>query len=338
MAGPFFFADIDGNPIGQRPAAYLLAGRTYHFPNGHRLAGNQSIATMDVMWRDLLRLFVRFDYDFSDFKSFLSHGIQGLILPYTSAHVNMSGVWLYPKGSIHNGIDFNDEPQQRHPYSDHTSRTNFEVVAASEGTIVGWDETKLLTLEHYSTDGRLYRTIYNMMRNVPVTNVSAGSVIDLGGRVAAGQLIGEVYDPPGNPIHLHFGMALPHAVPSGWKPNLSLLFSELSSQFSIAFTHAQELKIIKNWLSPGWSTTEWFFIDPFGQYGISRKSDADYGPVSRGFYYPVPKGEGTYAFLDKGIDGDFGGDQIPMFAANQKLLDNSSVLPISMATLSAVCE
>jgi hypothetical protein len=339
MAGPYFFADINGNPIGQSPAAYLLSGRTYRFPRGHRLAGNQSITTMDVMWRDLLRLFVRFDYNFNDFMSFLSHDIQELVLPFTSLHIRMTGGWLYSNGNIHNGIDFNDEPNQLYPYPDHTTRTNFKVVAASEGTMVGWDETKLLTLEHVSNDGQLYRTIYNMMRNVPVVTVPSGSVIDLGGPVAAGQVIGEVYDPPGNPIHLHFGMALPHTVPAGWMPDPARLFNELSAQFSITFTSAQQSKILNNWsTSPSWPRTEWFFIDPFGLYGISRKSDADYGPVGRGFYYPVPTGVGTYAFRDTAIKGDPGGDQVPLFAADEKLLDNLSILPISMATLSAVCE
>jgi murein DD-endopeptidase MepM/ murein hydrolase activator NlpD len=340
MAAPYFFADINGNPIGQSPAAYLIRGRTYHFPTGHRLAGNQSLAKMDIMWRDLLRLFVRCDYDFNDFKSFLSHGIQELVLPHTSVHVKMTGGWLYSNGSIHNGIDFNDEPQRLYPYPDHINRTNFEVVAAAEGTIVGWDETKLLTLEHVSNGGQLYRTIYNMMRNVPVATVTPGSVVvELGRQVAAGQVIGEVYDPPDNVIHLHFGMALPHTVPSGWMPDLTLLFNELSAQFSITFTNDQQRQILNNWSSSrSWPRTEWFFIDPFGLYGISRQLDADYGPVGRGFYYPVPTGVGTYAFRDAAIGGDPGGNRIPLFAAEQKLLDNLSILPISMATLSAACE
>lgn len=336
---PFFFVDEHGNPAAWTPAKYLTKDWTYLFPPSHRLAGVQSYNTMEPMWRDLLRLFVRCDYDFQRFNTRINHSVTDLRLPFQGSHVRMTNGWIYSGGTfdgqIHPGIDFNDKPMKKYIYPDHPARTNFKVVAPSDGTIVGWDREKHLTIEHSVQGTPRYRTIYNMVRNVPVKE--ARRVLILGRFVRAGDVIGEVWDPPENEIHLHFGLAVSHTVRPTWGPNLAQLSSALEDR-GIELDQGQIDGVLRKWSDYPWQRTEWFFVDPFGLYDVSRSWSANYGPVGRGFYYPVPRGAGTYAFRDEAVGGDPGGDRIPLFAASQALRDNLSVQPLSMGTLAAVLE
>jgi hypothetical protein len=172
MPAPYFFLDYRDELAVLAAASYLSDELVYRFPPGHRLAGARSAADMEPMRRDLFRLFVRLDYDGDAFREFLAHGVSELVLPVSSPHTKMTGGWLYSSGKLHTGVDFNDEPQPFYPYAGHTGRTNFDVHAAATGTVVGWDGLKLLTLEHVATNGRLFRTMYNMVRNVPVPSNS----------------------------------------------------------------------------------------------------------------------------------------------------------------------
>lgn len=328
MPPPYFFADFQGHEAGQTAASYLVQGRSYRFPAGHRLAGDQTITTMEVMQRNMLRLFVRFDYDFEAFKAFLNHDIQDLLLPYDSAHVNLVNGWSRDLAGRHHGLDFNDAPRPRSPFPDHPSRTTFNFLSAADGTVVGWDEVKLLTLEHVASNGKLYRTLYNMM-DLALPVPTSPALVELGGAVAAGELLGRAMVQ--TRIHLHFAMAVPHTVPVGWTQDTKRLFDELCTQFGLTFQdQAERDSIVAKLDDPIWPRTEWFIVDPFGLYGM----DADYGP--EGFYYPVPPGVGTYAFRDGAIAGDSGGDRIPNFAASERLRANLSVQPLSLGTLFAV--
>lgn len=342
MAGPpYYFADLNGNRAMKGPSDYVVAGRISRFPSSHRLAGDQTISTMEPMRQDLFRLFVRLECDADAFRSFLSHGIQDLLLPFSSVHVRTHAVWLIPKnGELHAGSDFKDAPLNHHPYSDHRARTFFDVLSVGDGTIVGWDENKLLTVEHVSCCGKLYRIFYNMMKDAPVAAAS-GNILTLGGAVTAGQVLGRAWNPDGRSldnIHLHFGMSLRQTVPAGWSPNFDPLFTQLAEGFGVTFSAAQRVAILENLGSLPWKRSEWFCIEPFGRYDTFSEGNATYGPLSHGFYYPVPNGLHTYSFRDAQIAGDPGGERIPLFAGSRALLDNVSVGPLSMATLSAVSE
>ena len=351
MPAPYFFIDGNGDPPDKHdnaPSEYVRIDRKLKFPPSHRLAKVRKFEDMEPMRRELISLFVRCDYDFAAFQSFLNHNVRDLMLPFSSVHMRTSETWIYGRGddprdgNSHTACDFNDNPLPGHSYPDHPERTHFPVHAAASGTIVGWDETKLLTLEHTADDGSRYRTLYNMMRDVPVAPAS-GDVLTLGGAVHSGQRIGEAWNgkpaqPPHVGIHLHFAMFLPHTVPRTWRPDLAPLFDELKCQFKIRY-NSREREDIETLLGPTpWRTTEWYPVDPFGLYDIFDSSHSGYGPVGRGFYYPVPRGVGPYAFRDVGINGDPGGDRIPLFAGNLELLGNLSVSPVSMATICALGE
>lgn len=336
---PYFLCDGDGRTSVLSPASYVGRRRT-RFPSNHRLAGLQSRNSMEKMQRSLMHLLIRCDYDVDLFLSYLNHGIDEMVIPYVSRHVGMRGGWVYPNGSFHGGLDFNNRPLENYPYRDLPRLTNFDVVAAADGTIVGWDEVKLLTVEHTARSGRRYRTVYNMLRNVPVDDDPGRSVIRLGTPVNQGQVIGETWDPPGNPIHLHFGMFLEHSARPGWAPNTAALFLELTNLFDLDFEDADRDRIIGELdLDPAtleprtpWPETEWYPVDPFGVYGQSRSSQTDYSLVYNGFYYPVPKGPGTYAFKDPS------GDRIPYLAASRPLKQDLSVQALSLATAAALFE
>jgi hypothetical protein len=211
------------------------------------------------------------------------------------------------------------------------------VHAAATGTVVGWDGLKLLTLEHVATNGRLFRTMYNMVRDVPVPPAVDG-VVDMGTEVAAGQVVGQAWDPPGNVLHLHFAMAIPHQAEVALQPDLAPLFGQLARQFGVTFTEPERGTVRALLDDSPWPPTEWFTVDPFGRYDISRSDSATYGPVGRGFYYPVPPGPATNAFTMRPIGGDPGVDPTPLFAWHDALLDQVPVQPMSLGTMAAVLD
>ncbi|MBL8927838.1 MAG: hypothetical protein JNM77_16640 [Pseudonocardia sp.] len=188
-----------------------------------------------------------------------------------------------------------------------------------------------------------YRTLYNMVREVPVPPIS-GRIAEMGSEVFAGQLVGEAWDPPRNVLHLHFAMALPHEAAAGWRPDPELgpLFGRLHDEFSLVFTAHQKQEIrdflTKNGSDLEWPRTEWFMVDPFGLYDIRKSPSGKYGPVDRGFYYPVSPGPGTNAFRPRQIGGDPAEDRIPLFAWHEALLDKVPVQPMSMGTMCAILE
>lgn len=338
MSAPYFFTDAEGEPGTLSPARYLASSTTYRFPLGHRLAGGWTAATTEPMRRDLFRLFVRLDYHADAFRELvLRHGVTDLSLPFGGPHVKMTGGWLYSDGTMHTGLDFNDEPNGQHPYPDHRGRTNFDVYAAADGTVAGWDGVKLLTLEHESSTGRRFRTQYNMLRNVPV-RAPAGGIVELGMRVSEGETLGQVWDPPGNPIHLHFALAIPHHSTPGWTPDLTRLFPALLDQFDLSFTPTQQAGIRAFLGPPPWPPTEWFMVDPFGRFDISNRQTATYGPVARGLYYPVPPGVGTNAFAPRSHSDHQIAGAIPLVATHARHLDRLSVQPVDMGTMVALAD
>ncbi len=337
---PYFFLGYTGAPVRWQTASYVRAGVTYRFPSEHRLAPFVIGSDMEPMERTLTRLFIRCDYDYERFVGELKHGIQALALPFASRHVGHRGAWLYPSGDFHGGLDFNNLALAPHPYSDVGEISSFDVLAAADGTVVGWDGRQLLTLEHVSDDGKLYRTFYNMMRNVPV--VELGAVFEMGTRVRQGDVIGESYGPGTNRIHLHFGMNIRFVSDEGWQPDGTRLFEELNRQFGLVFDDDEQKLIAR---SAGltddltkptrpWGAVEWFPVDPYGVYGLSSGVHGinDYAPTYSGAYYPIAEGIGTYSFRDPE------GERVPYRAASAQLRNNLSVQAISLGTSAALFE
>jgi hypothetical protein len=342
VSAPYFFQDAYGKPSPPdpddlAPIDYLQPGVTTQFPAGHRLAGKQTDATKEPMRRELFSLFVRCGYNRDRFEDFLRHPIRDLDLPFSSAHITMSNAWVYDDGVSHTGFDINDQPFREYSYPDHTTRTNFAVHAMAPGTVVGWDGTKLLILEHHTGEGELFRSLYNHMRDVPVEPITGG-VITLGRSVGRGERIGEVWNPDDRRIHLHFAVFLPHTASPPPKPDPGRLFAELEGQFGVVFTPSEQ-RIVGSLIGKGPRRfREWYPIDPFGCYDHLWSAQPGYGPLVRSFYYPVPVGIGPYAFRNTSLAGEPGGDGIPLFAGNDDLLANLSVGPLSMATLCALGE
>lgn len=344
---PYWFKDRRGHLNLQRAASYLTGSSQYRFPASHRLADTTADfisfnkVSLPSLRRNLLRLFVRCDYDVEVFFEHLNHDIRNLALPFTSRHINMTGGWLYPSGESHTGFDFAKQPQARQKYPDITEREDFAVVAVADGTIVGWDGVKLLTLEHESPSGRLFRTAYNMLRDTGVEKVPGGNAYEMGRFISRGEVIGYAHDAPHsafstdrNTRHLHFAMFLSHEIPASWQPNRADLFTKLEENFGIVVPDADRPAVEAQLDDePGvvkWKTEEWFPVDPFGIYGRSETNHTDYGFVSPDMFNPVPAGVMPYAFEDPT------GDRIPYFAGTKELRDDLSVQPLSLGTMAAM--
>jgi len=342
---PYLFRDANGDINVQRKANYLRRIARYRFPPKHRLAGEPWIGgNMETLRRTLIRLFVRCDFDLDAMFEQMDHDIRGLALPFTSRQVSMEDGWVYAERNAHTGFDFVRTPG-RQQYPDLTERKDFEVVAVADGTVVGWDGFKLLTLEHRSPSGRLYRTAYNMLRDVSISRDGNGTY-QMGAFVQRGQRIGVAYDAPASALsdrrnrkHLHFAMFLSHESSQDWLPPSSdevlyRLESELGLQMSErergAIVADLELDELPGQAAAPWQTIEWFPVDPFGIYGRTSRDQTDYGFVAPDLYNPVPKGLMPYAFEDPT------GDRIPYFAATDALRADLPVQPVSLGTMVAM--
>ncbi len=337
---PYFFLDAEDRPktstVGRY--VYLDPNGTYVFPTGHTYPGSHKGSELPPMWRDLLRLMVRLDYDEDRFLGeYVRHGITELALPFTSARVRMSQAWVYynkpknPDNRIHFGLDFNDGILS-------LPRTNFEVVAAADGTLVGWDpKVGRIALEHVSENGRRFRTLYGHLHSTELvpddSDQPAKAVFPMGRLVQRGERVGLTGMRDTESIHLHWMFALPSTIPDGWTPDPPGFQTWVEQRWQGRI----EIPWPGRW-NDSWAKTEWFFFDPFGIYDRLRPTYPYIpGYQQSCFYYPVTRGPGTYAF-GASTESPHQEDRIPYFSAVPALRDDLAVGPISLGAMSVLGE